>query len=260
MTENMSNLQVLHDGPVMTITFARPEKKNALSQAMYQAAHEAIEAGRRDPTVRVIVLTGAGESFTAGNDVVDFMQKMSKLTAENPTVRFMRSAFECEKPLIAAVNGIAVGVGVTMLLHCDLVYVAAGATLKMPFTKLALVPELCSSYLLPRLLGTPRAMELLLLGEAITAEQAVAWGIANEVLPMEAVLPRALERARQIAALPPGSVRETKRLMRAPWKEAGEKIFWDELQTLGARLGSPETAEAVTAFFQKRNPDFSRFQ
>lgn len=255
----MSNLQVLRDGPVMTITFARPEKKNALSQAMYQQAHEAIEAGRTDPTVRVLVLTGAGESFTAGNDVVDFMHKMPKLTADNPTVRFMRSVFECEKPLIAAVNGTAVGVGITMLLHCDLVYVAAGATMKMPFTRLALVPELCSAYLLPRLLGTPRAMELLMLGEAFTGEQAVAWGIANEVLPAEAVLPRALERARQIAALPPGSVRETKRLMRAPWKEAGEKIFWDELQTLGARLGSPEVAEAVTAFLQKREPNFSKF-
>jgi len=256
----MSNLDVVRDGPVMTVIFNRPEKKNALSQAMYQQAHEAIEAGRVDPAIRVIILSGAGEAFTAGNDVVDFMQKMPKSATDNPTVRFMRSVFDCEKPLIAAVNGVAVGVGVTMLLHCDLVYVAAGATLKMPFTRLALVPELCSSYLLPRLMGMPRAMELLLLGEAFTAEQAVAWGVANEALPMEAVLPRALERAHQISAMPPGSVRETKRLMRAPWREAGEKIFWDELETLGARLGSPEVAEAVTSFFQKRAPDFSKFQ
>ncbi|MCA9525080.1 MAG: enoyl-CoA hydratase/isomerase family protein, partial [Myxococcales bacterium] len=212
-----------------------------------------------DPAVRVIVLTGAGEAFTAGNDVIDFMSKLPKKAEDSPTVRFMRSVFECEKPLIAAVNGVAVGVGVTMLLHCDLVYVAAGSQLKMPFTKLALCPELVSSYLLPRMIGMPRAMEMLLLGDAISAERAVEWGLANEVLAAEAVLPRALERARQIAALPPGSVRDTKRLMRAPWRDLGDQVFWDELTTLSARLGSPEVSEAVTAFFQKREPDFSRF-
>ncbi|MEZ4469177.1 MAG: enoyl-CoA hydratase-related protein [bacterium] len=255
----MSNLQVLRDGGIMTVVFDRPDKKNALTQAMYQAAHEAIEEGRRDPGVRVLVLTGAAPAFTAGNDVIDFMSKLPKSPDQSPTVLFMRSVFECEKPLIAAVNGVAVGVGVTMLLHCDLVYVAAGSSLKMPFTRLALCPELVSSYLLPRMIGMPRAMELLLLGDAISAERAVEWGLANEVLPAEAVLPRALERARQIAALPPGSVRDTKRLMREPWRELGEKVFWDELNTLSARLGSPEVSEAVTAFFQKRDPDFSRF-
>lgn len=254
----MSNLQVTTDGHVTTLIFNRPEKKNALTRAMYTAAHEALEAARTDANVRVVILTGKGGMFTAGNDLKDF-QAPQPGDESNPVFLFLRSLLDFDKPLIAAVNGPAIGVGVTMLLHCDLVYIAEAAHLQMPFTRLAVVPEAASSYLLPKMMGHQRAAELLLFGEPFTAQKAVDYGIANRIMPGWAVLGYAQKRALALCALPPQSIRLTKKLLIDAQRGGRERAFEAELVLFSERLNSPETAEALAAFFEKRKPDFSTF-
>jgi enoyl-CoA hydratase/carnithine racemase len=251
MTIRTANL----DG-VATIEIARPEKKNALTQAMYLAMARAISAAVEDRTVRALLITGQPGIFTAGNDLEDF-RSAPPLTAGSPTIVFMQALLSCDKPVVAAVTGAAVGIGATMLLHCDLVYLSDRARLVFPFVTLGVVPEFGSSLLLPRLMGHARAAETLLLAEPISAAAAVALGIATAVLPSDDVLSHARGVAVRFNALPPGAVRDTKRLMRAGAAAGISGAMESENALFLERLRSPEAREALRAFFEKRKPDFS---
>ena len=247
---------------VATIEIARPEKKNALTIAMYQAMADAINAAKADPGVRALLITGQPGIFTSGNDLEDFMQRppgSGSGNDESPVFRFMRALIDCDKPVVAAVTGAAIGIGTTMLLHCDLVYVSDEARLAMPFVGLGLVPEFGSSLLLPQRIGQARAAEKLLLGDPFTGAEAVELGLANAVLPAGEVATHARRVAERFNALPPGAVRETKRLLRAPQAEATFMAIRTEGELFASRLRSPEAMEAFQAFFQKRRPDFSKF-
>ena len=247
---------------VSTIEIARPEKKNALTVAMYQAMTEALVAAKADPAVRAVLITGQPGVFTSGNDIEDFMTRAPGQGADSmdsPVFKFMHALLDCDKPGVAAVTGAAIGIGTTMLLHCDFVYVSDEARLAMPFVALGLVPEFASSLVVPQLMGHRRAAEKLLLGDPFTPEQAVDCGIANAVLPAAEVVNHARRVAERFNALPPGAVREAKQLMRGPQTEVLLKTIRVEAEIFGRRLRSPEAMEAFQAFFQKRRPDFSKF-
>jgi enoyl-CoA hydratase/carnithine racemase len=247
---------------VATIEIARPEKKNALTIAMYAAMADAIAAATADHAVRALLITGQPGIFTSGNDIEDFMQRppgQGSDAMDSPVFRFMRALLECDKPVVVAVTGAAIGIGTTMLLHSDFVYVSDEARLAMPFVSLGLVPEFASSLLVPQLMGHVRAAEKLLLGEPFTPEQAVECGLANAVLPAGEVVNHARRVAERFNALPPGAVRGAKRLLRAPQRELVLQTIRTEGELFGQRLRSPEAMEAFQAFFQKRKPDFSKF-
>ncbi len=243
---------------VATIEIARPEKKNALTIAMYEAMAAALRAATVDAAVRAVLITGQPGIFTSGNDLEDFMQRPPQ-GMDTPVFQFMRALMDCDKPVIAAVTGAAIGIGTTMLLHCDFVYVSDEARLAMPFVSLGLVPEFGASLLVPQLMGGRRAAEKLLLGDPFTGEQAVECGIANAVLPGGEVAAHARRIAERFNTLPPGAVRESKRLMRAGGRQALLQTIETEGALFGERLRSPEAVEAFQAFFQKRKPDFSKF-
>ena len=243
---------------VATIEIARPEKKNALTQAMYQAMADAIRAAQADGSVRAILLAGQPGIFTSGNDIEDFMQRPPQ-GEDSPVFQFMKALLACDKPVVAAVTGAAIGIGTTMLLHCDFVYVSDEARLAMPFVGLGLVPEFASSLLVPELMGPRRAAEKLLLCDLFTPEQAVECGIANAVLPASEVVNHARRVAERFNTLPPGAVRDSKRLMHGPRRESLLQVISEEARLFGQRLRSPEAIEAFQAFFQKRSPDFSKF-
>jgi enoyl-CoA hydratase/carnithine racemase len=236
---------------VASIEIARPEKKNALTQAMYRAMADAIAAACADDSVRALLITGQPGIFTAGNDLEDFMHG-SPLAPESAVTLFMQALLGCEKPVVAAVNGAAVGIGATMLLHCDLVYLSDQAQLMLPFVALGLVPEFASSLLLPQRMGHARAAQALLLGEPIGAEQAVELGLATAVLPASELLAHAQRTARRFNQLSPGAVRDTKQLMRAGMATAIARAMRDENALFAERLGSPEARAALEAFLQKR--------
>lgn len=247
---------------VATIEIARPEKKNALTVAMYQAMADALAAAQADAAVRAVLFTGQPGVFTSGNDIEDFMARAPDTGGDfmdTSVFRFMRALLEIDKPVVAAVTGAAVGIGTTMLLHCDLVYVSDEARLAMPFVGLGLVPEFASSLVLPQLMGHRRAAEKLLLGDPFTPEQAVECGIANAVLPAAEVVNHARRVAERFNGLPPGAVRDSKRLLRAPQREQILQVIRSEGEVFARRLRSPEAMEAFQAFFQKRKPDFSKF-
>lgn len=253
MTELVEISEV--DG-VIEILWNRPDKKNALSNAMYRAATAALARALEEKAIRAVVLGSTGDSFTSGNDLADFAAAASG--GEPPAAgAFIEAIAQFPKPLIAAVPGLAVGVGTTMLLHCDLVFVAKDAKLTTPFVNLALVPEAASSLLMPAHIGHRRAFAMFALGEAMTGEQAAALGVANAAMGADQVLPAAREAARKLAQRAPGAVMATKKLMRD-----GEKIITQlraEGAIFGERLKSAEAMEAFMAFQQKRAPDFSRF-
>lgn len=243
----------ISDG-VLTLTFNRPDKKNALTQAMYATLADTLEAAAVDSTVRAILLTGAGGVFTSGNDVQDFL--MNPVKGENaPVLRFLRAIATQPKPMIAAVAGNAVGVGMTMLFHCDLVYAADNAKLSVPFVNLALVPEAASSLLIPKVVGHHRAAELFLFGEPIDAATAKEWGIVNQIFSGADLAAEARARAMKIAAKAPASVRLIKELMKAPKTTTLEQMLVEgaHFQT---QLVSAEAREAFTAFLEKRPPKF----
>lgn len=258
MTETTQILTGLENG-IWQIQINRPEKKNALNSAMYAAMTEALNSAESDPAVRVVLITGTEGVFTSGNDVADFLN-MPEKPEDAPVVQFLHALARAPKPIIAAVNGLAVGIGTTMLLHCDLVYAADSATFKLPFVNLGLCPEAASSYLLPLTVGHQRAAQLLLLGEPIDAPTAMAWGLVNEVHPLEKLEAVALEKAQQLAALAPSALRVSKALMKQPRAEAARDVMAEEITTFMQRLRSPEVAEAFQAFVQRRKPDFSQFQ
>ena len=243
---------------VATIEIARPEKKNAITRAMYSAMAEALDAAMADDAVRALLITGQPGIFTSGNDIEDFVQRPPE-SPESPAFVFMKALLACDKPVVAAVTGAAIGIGTTMLLHCDFVYVSDEARLAMPFVSLGLVPEFASSVFIPQLLGNVRAAEKLLLGDPFTGAEAVEAGIANAVLPAGEVALHARRVAERFNALPPGAVRETKRLLRRARSAAVLETIGVEAQAFATRLRSPEAKEAFGAFFQKRKPDFSRF-
>ena len=243
---------------VATIEIARPEKKNALTMAMYLAMAEAVLAATADNAVRALLITGQPGIFTSGNDLEDFMQRPPE-GGDTPSFMFMKALLGCDKPVVAAVTGAAIGIGTTMLLHCDFVYVSDEARLAMPFVSLGLVPEFGSSLVVPQLMGNVRAAEKLLLGDPFTGAQAVEFGIATAVLPAGEVAAHARRVAERFNALPPGAVRETKKLMRRGRAQAIPETIAAEGEVFRARLRSPEAKEAFSAFFQKRKPDFSQF-
>lgn len=243
---------------VARIEIARPEKKNAITVAMYQAMADAIGAAHDDGAVRAILIHGQKDIFTAGNDLEDFL-KNPPSGMDAPVFQFMQALGYSEKPVVAAVNGAAVGIGTTMLLHCDLVYCADNAMFSMPFVSLGVCAEFASSLLVPLNAGYHKAAEKLLLADPISAEEALEMKIVNRILPPGEVLDYAVRQAERFNELPPASVRETKRLMRSGWKALTEKIIIDEAKSFGAMLRSAEAKEAFTAFYERRKPDFSKF-
>ena len=250
------------DAGVLTLRLDRADKKNAMTQVMYAAMAEAITAAAVNPDVRVLIIAGAADAFTAGNDMVDFMKvaQSGGGGGDSPVIRFMNALATFPKPAIAAVNGLAIGVGVTMLLHCDLVYAGEGARFTLPFVSIGIVPEYASTYLLPRIMGHARAMEMVMFGEPFTAAHARECGLVNEVLPSEQVEARALDRARKLASQPPAALRTTKRLMKR-WTDntIAEAIPLEAFHFV-PMLSQPEAQEAIGAFINKRKPDFSRFR
>jgi len=244
---------------VLTLTLARPDKKNALTNEMYGALADALENAEKDPAVRVVLLQADGDMFTAGNDVGEFArQSAGEGPKERHVTRFLHALARASRPLVAAVQGRAVGVGTTMLLHCDLVVVAEGTLLTTPFVNLALVPEAASSLLMPARIGYARAFEMFALGEAVTAENAVAWGLANRMVQASELRATARQFAERLARQPVGALSATKRLIRHPdtllERMNAEGVVFAE------RLRSAEAREAFSAFAERRPPDFSKVQ
>jgi len=243
---------------VLELTINRPERKNALNTAMYLELAKQLRQAAEDKSVRVAMITGAGGCFTSGNDLEDFVTSGGSIEADAPLPQFMEALFSFPKPVLAAVDGVAVGIGTTLLLHCDLIFASATSGFRLPFAKLGLCPEFASSRLLPRLVGHAKASEWLLLGNAFGAEEALAAGLINRVVenPLEA----ARETAGQLALMPPAALRRTKALLREPLMEQLRGAMAREATLFTEALGGPEFAEAAAAFFAKRSPDFSRFE
>jgi len=244
-------------GGVLTLTLSRADKKNALTNEMYGALADAIESASTNGDIRVVLIQADGDTFTAGNDVGEFAaQAMGNGPKERHVVRFLHALANATVPIVAAVQGKAVGVGTTMLLHCDYVILADDAQLITPFVNLALVPEAASSLLLPLTIGHARAFEMFSLGEPLPASNAVAWGIANKAIPGAQLRAEAQRIAEKLATKPQGSLTAMKRLMRDAAKLVAQ--IDTEGTTFAERLSSAEAKEAFMAFAQKRQPDFSR--
>ncbi len=243
---------------ILTLSFNRAEKKNAITAAMYQQLAEALKDAEIDPAIRAILFAGSAQAFTAGNDLEDFLKNPPN-SKDAPVFQFLWEISHASKPIVAAVAGVAVGIGTTMLLHCDLVYAADNAKFSMPFSQLGLCPEAASSLLLPHISGYQRAAEKLLLGEAFSAEEAHQMGFVNRILTVEELLPFAIKQAAKLAALPATSIRVTKQLMKKNRVVATEVQMAAEIEHFAAMLTAPEAKEAFTAFFEKRKPDFSQF-
>lgn len=252
-----TQIQVTTAERITTIRFDRPDKKNAITLEMYAALCAGLEAAAGDPAVRAVVLAGSRDCFTAGNDVPDFIRAAQGGGDLTVSGGFLRAIATFDKPLVAAVAGVAIGIGTTMLLHCDLVYAAPTARFKMPFVDLALVPEAGSSVLLPALVGARRAAQLLLLGEQLDAATALSWGLINGIADDPEAAARAA--AQRLAACAPTALRTTKALTRRATREAVLEAIRVEGEAFIERLRSPEAMEALQAVMARRPPDFSRF-
>lgn len=253
MTEHVR--RELTDG-IMTLTIARPDKKNAITEAMYAALSDGLELAERDPAVRVVLFQGEGDSFTAGNDLAVFRAASDGQDGPGEAFRFISNLGRATKPLVAAVQGNAVGIGTTMLLHCDLVFLAEDAKLMAPFVNLALVPEAASTLLLPARIGHARAFAMFALGEALDAASAMTYGLANAVVPRAELHAKARGAAETLAKRPAGSLTHTKSLMRETERIASQ--ITRERILFGERLQSAEAREAFAAFAERRPPDFSK--
>jgi len=242
---------------VLTIAMNRPDKKNALTGAMYTAMTEALIAADADSSVRAIIITGGPDCFTAGNDIADFAA--AKPGQVSPAIRFLETLAATAKPVLAAVSGVAIGIGTTMLLHCDLAYATAGSRFQLPFVNLGLCPEAASSLILPALMGTHRAAELLLFGEPFAADIACKLGIINHVVSVAELVPTVTSKAQQLAQKPPASLRTIKMLLKSGQAEAIKQAMAREGQNFAALLQGPEAKEAMAAFLERRKPDFSKF-
>lgn len=254
----MADMLIERSGTTLEIAFDRPAKKNAINDAMYRAIADALEEAERDSAIRAVLFRGEGELFTAGNDLADFaaVNAGEGHQGNRQVGRVLQSLAAVTKPLVAAVHGLAVGIGVTLLLHCDLVYVADDARLITPFVNLGLVPEAASSILLPAAIGHRRAFAMFALGEPLSGAEAAALGLANAALPAADVLPRARAAAALLATKAPTAVFETKRLMREV--EAIRARIAEEGAIFDRQLRTAEAKEAFAAFAEKRAPDFSR--
>jgi enoyl-CoA hydratase/carnithine racemase len=245
-----------HGGRARTLIFNRPQKKNALTLAMYATMAERLDEAAGISHLRAVVITGAGDAFTAGNDLGDFMAHPA-MDGDHHVVKFLRALVRFPKPIVAAVNGVAIGIGTTMLLHCDVVLAAKSARFQLPFVKLGLSPEGGSSLLLPRLAGFQRASELLIWGEPFDAATANELGLANAVYPDAELGAEVSSRIEKLLELPPQAVLAAKELLRRPLREQLERTMTEESVLFGQRLGSAEATEAFTAFFEKRKPRFT---
>jgi enoyl-CoA hydratase/carnithine racemase len=243
------------EGAVATLAFNRPQKKNAITAAMYQSAADALKEAATNDAIRIIVMTGDGGCFTAGNDLEDFLQNPPQ-GDDSSVTQFMNTLRSMAKPVVAAVPGLAIGIGTTLLMHCDLVYAANTAKFAMPFSQLGLCPEFASSVLLPRIAGYQRAAEKLLLGEPFDAAEAERMGLVNRVLPSEELMSFALTQAAKLAALPSESLRITKQLMQADLQGGIAGAMRSEMQHFTQLLQGPDAKEAFTAFLEKRKPVF----
>ena len=244
------------DAGVMTLTINRLDKKNSITAAMYTAMADALAAAEQDASVRVLVIQGHETIFSAGNDISDFLNKPPS-KPDAPVFRFLSGISTFTKPIVAAVCGPAVGIGTTMLLHCDLIYAGDNAAFSMPFVNLGLCPEAASSLLVPQLMGYPRAAEALLLGEPFTAETALEMGLINRIVPPLEATVLAHQQARKLAAKPLPSLIETKRLMKKGQAAVTAERMMEESVSFGRMLSEPAAREAFTAFMEKRRPDFS---
>ena len=252
----MSDILTHIDAGVMTITFNRLDKKNSITSTMYSAMADAVAEAAADASVSVVLFQGHESIFSAGNDIGDFLNQ-PPTTQESPVFRFLRGIATFEKPLLAAVAGPAVGIGTTMLFHCDLVYAGDNAAFSMPFVNLGLCPEAASSLLAPRMFGYHRAAEALLMGEPFFAEAAQEVGLVNRVVPPTEVNGYAQAQARKLAAKPLTSLIATKRLMKGDTQAVLQKMD-EEGQSFGRMLREPAAKEAFGAFMEKRKPDFSK--
>jgi enoyl-CoA hydratase/carnithine racemase len=250
MTQEMLKAQdiaVGRDGAVMWAAFARPQKKNAITAAMCEALVEAFETAERDGEVGAFVLSGQGGVFTSGNDIGDFLAAARWTAGDFPAWRFVSKLAEFEKPLVAAVDGLAVGVGTTLLFHCDLIYATPESRFQMPFVNLGLVPEAGSSLLAPQRFGRAKAAEQLLLGESFSAEEARALGLINALVPHEELISHAMAKAAALAAKPRAALLATRRLMRRD-NEALKASMAEEMHAFAEALKSPEAHAAFQAF------------
>jgi enoyl-CoA hydratase/carnithine racemase len=252
------HVRVERQGSVLSVTLARPERRNAITIAMYAALADAVEQARADASIRLITFRGEGQDFAAGNDLADFLEVRSGGDEEIAVWRFLRALAECETPLVAAVHGNCVGIGTTMLLHCDLVIAAEGARFSLPFVDLGLVPEAASSLLLPRMAGRRLAARYLLLAEHFGVDDAIAIGLVSHGVPtgglddaLRTILNGLLEK-------PPEALRQTQRLLRHGAQGEIMERMRLESSVFAERLNSPEVKEAITAFFEERKPDFSK--
>lgn len=253
------HILVTRDAAVLEIRFNRPAKKNAITNAMYGAMADGLEAAAADKDVRAVLFTAAGDFFTAGNDLTDFAaQNTGSFAGPRHVGRFLERMLDAEKPIVAAVQGHAVGVGVTMLLHCDLIYIAEAAKLTTPFVDLGLVPENASSITIAERIGHARAFAMLGLGEPLLGRDAAAFGIANAAMAPAEVEPRARAAAHALTKKPPESLRLTKNLMRE--REKLRARLREEGEIFAQRLKSPEAAEAFAAFLERRPPDFAKLK
>ncbi len=259
MTTTDQAITKVQSGAVLQLGFNRPERKNAITADMYQTLADALNSAAADQSIRVVLLHGHETMFTAGNDLEDFLKKPPHGDA-SPVFQFLLAISTFPKPLVAAVAGVAVGVGMTMLMHCDMVYAGDNAKFSVPFAQLGLCPEAASSYLLPFIAGYQKAAEKLMLGEPFSAQECVDIGLANRVIPAADVLAYAQSQAAKLAALPASSLRTTKALMKSGMSEIIAARMKEESVQFRAMLAAPEAREAFTAFMQKRKPDFAQFQ
>lgn len=251
------HIRIERNDGIVTLTFARPDKKNALTNAMYGVLADQLISAETDPAARVIVLRGEGDMFTSGNDVGEFAGiAIGAIRGERHVSRFVRALAQSSRPLVAAVQGRAVGIGTTMLLHCDFVVLADDAKLSTPFVNLALVPEAASTLLMPLRIGHARAFEMFALGDTMDAQTAHALGIANRVVPLDRLHAEAAGIAARFAKLPAGSLAATKRLMRSPAALTAQ--IEAESERFAELLTTAEAREAFTAFAERRPPDFMK--
>ena len=253
----MSDILVHTEAGVCTVSFNRLARKNSITSDMYATMADAVQQASSDAAIRVLVIQGDETIFSAGNDISDFLEKPPS-GEDAPVFRFLRNISTCPKPIIAAVNGPAVGIGTTLLFHCDLVYAGDNAAFSMPFVNLGLCPEAASSLLVPQMFGYHRAAEALLLGEAFFAEAALEVGLVNKVLPPTETNAFAQAQARKLAAKPLSALVETKRLMKGGQADAVAHRMAEEGRSFGRMLREPAAREAFTAFMEKRKPDFSK--
>ena len=253
----MSDILVHTEAGVVTISFNRLERKNSITSAMYASMADALESAAADAAVRVVVFQGHETVFSAGNDIGDFLNQAPS-TSESPVFRFLRGIATFPKPVLAAVSGPAVGIGTTLLFHCDLVYAGDNAAFSMPFVNLGLCPEAASSLLVPQMFGYHRAAEALLLGEPFMAEAALEVGLVNRVLPPTEVNGYAQAQARKLATKPMSALIETKRLMKKGQAAQVLAQMAEEGASFGRMLREPAAREAFTAFMEKRKPDFTK--